>query len=406
MELMLYRSRKRLLQGIKYLLTIGVTLVLYMVFAHKMWLPAIFEKYTGEMVRANTIGLYSQIHFLQTVEEDDDGGLHRQIQYRSLTKWDILDIITRQSDYLFTVDILRSYNNSPVDIENIKKSVFNITTHTGLIEWLKNEKGQYAEIFKYEFLRYLETFKGFKQITIINEDGSVLYSSDTGEKVLEKPVENMEVKNNNLLNKVYSGEKYIGYIQVAMSAMNQNEDLNLPEMPFGMTNIILNNESYVDQTRAGEQDLGELPYVVKGKYVGIRSGVVNKTRVLSGRFGQGSVVIMYPRASIFSYVFKIFLYILLIATIGVTIYSFNKYKTHLNRWFYSSIKGMTEREILLEQAINMQNSSVEFSKECSQKLIELKENEIHKIAALGEHLSYLHSKVEENSKNNLLNDSV
>ena len=405
---MLYRSKKRLIQTIKYVVSIALTLFMYVVSAHKMWLPAIFEQYTGEMVRAKTIGVYSKMHFLQTIDKEDEGSLLVESGSQPLTKWDILDIITRQSDYLFVSDVLRTYRNKPTDMKKIEKNVFNVSTHTGLIEWLQNDKGKYAEIFKYEFLRYLETFPNFKDITILNDQGEIIYSSKAGgsKEEITKPSTNMQITNNIVLNKIHNGDQYVGFIQITLSTTHSEENLKLAEMPFGMTNIILNNESYVDTRNLSQEDINTLPYVVKGKYVGIRSGVNNDKRILSGRFEQGSIIIMYPKASIVFYIFKIFLYLVLMGTTLFTIFLLKKYQKQVNQWFFSSIKVIPVREKLMEESIAMQHNSIEFSKECSQKLIELKENEIQKIAVLGEHLGFLHSKLDDKTKNNLLNDSI
>jgi len=392
---MRYRTRKYLKRTFFYCIFTAVVSVVYILSAHKKILPALMEYYTGQAIRTLTQPVYDS--YANVFEGDETG-----ITEPGLNFYDVLDIVTRESYYSYGRDLL-SAKAAETDVSGLfQKDAHNLATHPGLIEWLSNTRGSYAEVFKFEFLRYVKSVNLVKNITILDKSGKIQYPDKSGSYEGTIPDEDFLIEDSHFFIKVKSQNSLIGYISAEIDRYGYKLDhFSVPEPAYGFTSLfvdsrgkVLNRDSYFAYSNEWIQD---------GYYTGSAGGRKGDARILSQKIGDHTLIFIYKARHWSFYLFQLLFIIALPLTFVTFLLYLRKNIGNIIQWLKAETKG---KEIL-ESAIVLQKESIEFSKECEERMVEMRVAELEKLRLIGRHLEGLHAALENrNSDNKLLNEVI
>ncbi|MES0489623.1 MAG: hypothetical protein ABUK01_06515 [Leptospirales bacterium] len=391
---MRYRTKKYLKKTLYYSLFTIITSLSYFIAAHKKILPALMEFYTGEAIREATQPLYN---YYAIVFEDSE----IEVEESRRNMHDYLDIITRESSYLYGKDLLQA-KAAEADLSGpFQKEAHVLATHPGLMQWLKNTRGKYAEVFQYEFLRYVKNVDIVKNLTVMDNSGKVLYPDKTKDFEGAIPEKDFTIEDSRFFIKVKSQDVLLGYISAEMDRFGYKLDhFNVPQPAYGITALFVDSKGKVLNR---DKFIGySVEWIRDGYYTGPMGGRKGEARILSQKIGNHNLVFIYEARHWLFYLFKLLFIIALPVTLLIFLLYLRKNIGNIVQW----IKAETKGKEILESAILLQKESIEFSKECEEKMVEMRVAELEKLRLIGRHLEGLHSALENRSSDNKLLNTV
>ncbi|GEM_PF-2886139 len=167
---MSYRTRKYILRLLSWILVFTGIAALYVFGANKHRLPAVFEYYTGETVRAYTAQYFYSVKqtnarrrqtstpfsFLNAILLDRDYFNHRETQ----------TLLEEQFAHL---------HRSPA----AQEIIYRITSSPALLGYLQNPASRFAPLFRSEWQRETEQLSFVSSLVVLDQTGKVLLQHGT-----------------------------------------------------------------------------------------------------------------------------------------------------------------------------------------------------------------------------------
>lgn len=390
---MTYRTRKYLIRTVLYTLFLLLSVTVFIFGAHQKKLPAVFEKYTGDFVREHTEGVYDRF-FSDHVSQ---WNLKSQ-RYKGAMLWSILDSIAREPGYVYASDLLDSLSEQMKTIavnRNRQEMITRLRNEISLTEWLKEPGGMFASVYKYEFIRNIETFKYIDAYGVFDNEGKPLWQSRNFSYPLKKPESTpIQINPTGFSFSVNSDEKILGYVQGYWNPWQ------FPDLPVsgaigkGVFSIVLNNKDEVisdiivpeiyEQYFSGND---------QKKYNGPLGGRRYPSRFLSSTRNQIKTVLIYPAAGTGYYFFKIGLYLILVILLVMAI----KYTRRL--YLLVTENKPKARSTWLEEglseAVALNRDTLKLAHESQAFLTNMKVQENSRLEKIAMHLSGIQRQVNQ-----------
>ncbi|MDH4262009.1 MAG: hypothetical protein OEV78_03080 [Spirochaetia bacterium] len=384
---MRYKTKKYIKKSILYVFNTSVIIVLYTIAAHKFYLPAFFEFYTGNIVREKTL-VYYEKYSGSSVESGE-------IDYMNL-----VDYVTREPNYLYIKDILGAIEPSSKQTLplQIKEDVTSISTFPALIEWIKNPYSKYASIYQFESIRFIDGFGSIDDYLVLDKANKVLFAKGKINVNDLETVENSEVnyKKGIVYVPVKHNGSQIGKLIVDTGGLFQF-NLNFENTGLDVSYFLLQVNDNLNGKIINKHisDPGFQKWIRDNNYSGFYSGIHDGHRFLLKNYGHQNLVIIYKAESILFYVSKFILYIIGILTIA-SFYFFIQ-RGYFREFFKK--KKNSEIEELLKKSNEMAMEYASMSLKLQNSFYQLKNQEVDRLRIISEHLGFLHQSVYQGMDN-------
>jgi hypothetical protein len=409
---MRYKTKKYIKKSVLYVFNAAVITLLYVIAAHKLYLPALFEFYTGDVVRKNTLVYYEKYSGLFGAQSS--GAETAAFDYMNL-----VDYLAREPDYLYINDILNTIESGSNAIRSaiskeIKDDVISISTHPALVEWLKNPESPYASVYQYEAIRFIDGVASVHDYVIFAKDNKVLFSRG---KLAVKDDSSQADKSADL-----EYNKGLAWVSVKHKGMRVGKfladtgglipvDLNFENSGMDVSYFLLSDSGKgLEQngSQGGLQNGGTSrdkvvkknisntsfqKFVRDDVYHGPYAGIHDDYRFILKNFGRQSLLIIYKAESTFFYISKFILYIILVSFV-IGLYILTKkgiLSTLLNDLFKK--KQHSDIDDLLKKSNEMTGEYAAMSVKFQSSLQQVKNQEIDRLRVISEHLGFLRQSV-------------
>jgi len=357
---------------------------IYIISAHKNWLPALFEKYSGNITRKYSNQYYATYYQKSFVKKNKDVTRARYSSWR-----DYLDFITGEPRYTYCRDISQSYQNIPeIDFSKYKSDIIKLVSHPGLNGYLWKDNKKYKDIYLYEFLQYAENFENLKLIDIKDPNFKTLWKNGNNGNTGK----NSDVNREEYLNKkgfqifVKKDKNIVGVLSGNWNRIDNFYNEYLEKLNLNVSALIVNQNKEIIYSNKQDPELDILIDSEK-RYKGKFAGVVGEFRVIS--FPQnGNIVLLLYKASSFLFYF---LKALMICIVGgfffiIAFYINKKYK---NLFHFIEFDKMDQ---LLSRSVRLQQDSLELVDKYYQRVIQTREKEVENYQLISKYLALLGEK--------------
>ncbi|MCS6983827.1 MAG: hypothetical protein NZM25_01710 [Leptospiraceae bacterium] len=294
---MLYRTKKYLRKSAFYTVSIALTAIFYIEAAHRRILPAVFEYYTGEVVRKNT-----RPFFFEVKAPSLFFSIH-----------DLLDILTREKGYMggrkLLREILQSVQQWQLQAQEIQKF---LSRDTSLKLWLGDPKGRFADVYKYEFLSQLENYGAVQAVRILDSQGGILYSAKNFESEKLKELKGEGVSAHGFRTAVEVDGKLLGMVEIIWN--RASVILMASANRAGYQVFLLNESNHLVGTRPRGEVLSKF-FFREGtnlRYRGVLHGRQDGYRKLAELIDGFYVVVVYEAVAWYYYFYYLIIYIALL----------------------------------------------------------------------------------------------
>ena len=279
----------------------------YIILAHRGGLPELFDYYTGDFVRDKTENFYNQT-FAPLFEDINVSTAASAV----LTGDSLLDAITREPRYLYTLDLIEAISQATSDIPSgVRDDMLSMSSHPALVEWVKNPRGIYASIFRYEFIRLLDGYPYMQEVAIYNNSRKLLWRRGDESAVarLRQAADWERIGLDGFSMAIKERGRVIGYVQGNWESARMSPFPEISQPGLGVHAVII--------SRSGEllypQELTPVAARLfsENSYLGPLSGTFHDLKVWSSDYGNSRVVFFYPSAPWTFYVLQLDLYALL-----------------------------------------------------------------------------------------------
>ncbi len=386
-----YRTKKYILNTLKYTVSLLFFSYLYIFLAHIGELPALFEKYTGPQVRNATNQIYeTQIQAL--LKKMQVGDYNPSEFYYAM-----LDTVTAEPVYRYTRDLLQAaeHPNRGVPPE-IKDDLESMVTYPALLEWLKSPKGGFAEVFKYEFTRYVRSHGYIRDMRVVNTERDILWKTGAGE--YENGLGENYMDDTGFSRTVKANGRLVGYLQGKWDPAGMLNMTAFSHLAYGAHALILDSNFKVINPDANLASFQQ--WMRDSKYIGPLAGREDGVRFIHQRNPAYTILIAYPAPSWVYYFVRLLLGALLL---GLGAYLYFYISGHWNSIFRQKDEDISAKQ-LLHGALQLNAETLHFTRDAHKALVQFREAELEKIALIGGHLTYMHKKLNDVMQNNNLID--
>ncbi|MDH5717725.1 MAG: cache domain-containing protein [Spirochaetia bacterium] len=384
---MLYKTKKQIFHFIRIILFIIASVVFYTIMAHQNKLPALFEKYTGEIVREKTKSYYNEF-FLEKSEVEL---VTEKERLKNKFFWDSIDYISREPGYIKASDILNSIASN---IENLPKNKINnlldLKSDPALVSWLSNQKGNFASLYRYEVIRKIDSYRYISSWAVLDENKKVIWSSK-GYKAshieLEMEENNVSAAVDRFTIAVEKDKKIIGYMQGIWDIWK------FPDLPFagnqgsGIFGFIINHENKIISPSFIPAAYQRFTAENSTKYIGLYGGRMYPYRFITKTAGNINILLIYPSVSFAFYIFKVLLYFFILIAVLVFIRYIKKLRVLLKESGILSQKKWLEES--LKQALTLNQNTVELAAQSQSLIHTIKQREQLTLAGLANKITML-----------------
>ena len=357
---------------------------IYIVSAHKNWLPALFEKYSGDITRKFSNQYFATYYQKSFVKKDKDLTIARYSSWR-----DYLDYITGEPRYKYCRDISQSYQNIPeIDYSIYKSDIIKLVSHPGLNGYLWKGNKKYKDIYLYEFLQYAENFENLKLIDIKDSQFKSLWkNSNNGSNGKKSDVTREEYLDKKGFQAfVKKDQNIVGVLSGKWNRIDNFYNEYLEKLNLNVSALIVNQKKEIIYSNRQDPEIDMLIDSEK-RYMGPFAGVVGEFRVIS--FPQnGNLVLLLYKASSFLFYFLKALMICIVAGFFfiIAFYINKKYK---NLFYFIEFDRMDQ---LLSRSVKLQQDSVELVDKYYQRVIQSREKEVENYQLISKYLALLGEK--------------
>ena len=172
-------------------------------------------------------------------------------------------------------------------------------------------------------------------------------------------------------------------------------------MAYGITPLFVDAKNNV----LNRKDFNGLnrKWIKNGKYNNPMSGVLGVARIISTNIGDHKLILLYKARSWYYYFLQIIFIIAIPITLFILVMYLRKNLSSVLQW----AKAETRSKEILEQAVTLQKESILFSKECEEKMVQMRVSELEKLRIIGRHLESLHSSLQNNrDESKMLNEVI
>lgn len=384
---MTYRTRKYIFRSVRYVLITSFLTAFYIIAANSRNLPAVFEYYTGDTVREHTSSIYKKWF------QQEPSAIADTAHDTSPLLWNTLDFITREPGYIQasnTLDVLKAKADSLHSDSRRENSLQQIATDPALVNWLRNPRGRFADIFKYEFIRNLDRRSFISDYAVFTVNGGSLHTT-AGYKPDFRRTETAAYSEEKFTHPVRDEGRIIGYFHGRWNPW-QFPDLRTMAGSAGDTiTFLINAEHKVLSDIAGRERISRfLEYKQKKSdshlvYTGPVSGRMYRSRYLSAAGNNITIIAVYPAAGISFYVFRLMLYTIGIAAL-VYLYIYGRKAYHLlrNRQFTPRRRWLEEG---LEEALELNRQTLDLNNTARKVLLTVREKEVETLEKISGHMA-------------------
>lgn len=363
-------------------------MLLYIFLAHTRQLPALFEKFTGDLVRNKTENFY-EVNMSGLLAKAQTGQFQPSAFYMS-----VVDTVAREPSYLYVQDILKAVQTGDEAApEEVRDDLHSIVTYPALLEWIRNPKGSFAEVFKYEFIRYVKTFDYIQDFRVVTRDRNILWK--IGEAQYENGLGEIFINAKGFSQPIYHDGILKGYIQGGWDRAKMIKRTALSDLAYGVKAFILNsNFELLDANMKVEEGSQLSRYIRDNAYIGPLSGRHSGYRFIHTK-SDYSILFIYPATPVTFYLLRILL-ALILAALCLYLYYYLK-----NNWrvLFPQKNEKRDAEQLLQSSIQLNADAINFVRETQRAIVQIKETELEKVMLISGHISFMHKKL-----NNLLQD--
>ena len=376
---MRYKTKKYIRKVVLYTLNTSIVIIIYVFAAHKMYLPAIFEYYTGDKVRELTLTTYEMYFDTTGVTQDNVAG--ESVDYMN---W--LDFAVREPTYLYISDMVSTSQTNGYVVNFMHDKAFAITTHPAMIEWLKNPKSQYSSVYQSECIRFIDGLNLYTTYAILNQKNVIMHSRG---KITSREIE--ESDHAQTLHGVisipiiYQG-KALGRFY-ALAGNESNVNYRIAETGLGISMVTLQPDNKILQREVYGEYLNQ--WIKDNIYLGPHSGIHDGYRYVHKQTIKNSFVFIYKAQSLLYYVSKVIMYIIVVSfAIGlILILKSGAWKSRIHR------KKAIDFDDLLYQSNKITQDYAGLAVKFQTSLQQAKSQELERLRIIGEHLGFLQQSI-------------
>jgi hypothetical protein len=388
---MRYKTKRIIFQIARYFIYTFLLLLGYSIAAHRYYLPAFFEYYTGNLVRSNTQQYY------QKYFGDGKGGTQGTFSIMN-----VVDFVVREPSYLYVSDILDTLSKGSSEVSSkVRDDSLSVSTHPAIIEWLKNPHGKFASVYEYESVRYISSFESFQNFIILDKNSKVIHSSGkiTADYGTLKNNSDLMVYNNLISIPVKSANLVTGRI-IASTLNNMSTSLSFHNTGFDISWLWIDQENKILSDNISNLVLKK--WIQGDKYTGGNAGVSENFRILSRNISAKKLVLVYPVESVFYYTLKILLYLAVILLSLAFIYFWQK--SNLFMLLKAKIQkiGQNKAVELLEKSNMVNQEFASLAVKYQNNMQSMKIQEIDRLRLISEHLTYLHKSANKHREEDIV----
>jgi len=390
---MRYKTRKYIRKTVLYLLNTTVIILLYVIAAQKLVLPAFFEYYTGDLVRKNTAVFYQT--YLGSLAGDASGAT---TETDSGGLMNLVDFMVREPNYLYLKNVLETIDATGEKVvshipRKIKDDMVSVATHPALIEWVKNPKGEYAPIYQYEAIRFIDGLASLADYAVLGNDSKLLFSKG---KAVDFPATDsapdLDYKDGLVSIVVKYRDKRIGKV-IADTGGQAPAELNFENTGLDVSYFILEGDT-PEKARVVRQKVSPVHFqkwAKEGVYQGFFSGIHDGYRFLKKKTDRYNLIVVYRAESAFFYVFKFVLYLILVLFILGLLYALKQ-----KPWtvFFKN-RGQDNLEHLLKKSHEIGQDYAESALKIQNTLQQMKTQELDRLRLISDNLGFLRQSVYE-----------
>jgi len=357
---------------------------LYLFAAHEKKLPAVFEYYTGEIVRGKT-----KIIYLAVIGEKEERVYTSKERFKDKILWQTLDIVAREEAFLKAEDILDSLEKN---IENLPKNkvdtLLNLRSDPALISWLTKPKSYFADVYKYEVVKRLDSYKYILKWAVYDKNKNLIWRSNGFKKSpIEFELEELPVSvtPERFTAKIEKDNKVIGYIQGFWDIWK------FPDLPYagnlgnGMYGFIINAENKIISPEFTPLKFRKYTLESGSVFTGPLAGRDYPYRFLSRQLKDVHVLLVYPAVSAGFYFFRVFLYIFSFISIILCLHYIKKLRVWLT--VKKPFSKKTWLEDGLKEAIELNQKTIELVGKSQDLSHSMKQRELFALGMLTEKLN-------------------
>ncbi len=383
---MYYRYKKRLLRVIYYLTSLVGIGYLYIEAAHRRLLPAVFEYYTGDLVRSRTAELYGAAAFRP--------GDTTSASPRYASNWhNVLDTLTREPGYLAAMNLLehnlKVWENLPRNI-NRKELLLAMGSDATLVQWLRNPKSRFADVYQYEFLYRMDSYRYISGYRIMDNMGRDLYRSRAfDDTAVPATTEKLALEKKGFSIPITDESRLLGYLQGNWDPAWFPDLPTLAANQAGFLSFTLTSAGFVISPDIGYEDLESYLTEIdnRKKYQGPLSGRLDGRRFVSATIDGLTMVVVFKAASWTFYLFQILLYMAAGVVAWLSYAIIARLSAHLRK------QPLVRRSVWLEEDLKssyaLQQNSLELLNESARYLSDIRRREADSIAWIAARLTSL-----------------
>ena len=382
---MRYRTKKYILKTVQYILTVVISTVIYTIAAHTKSLPAFFELNTGDWVRKQTQEIYSATL----------GGSKQKItvsenRTSNFFFWNVLDFITSDPGYRYASVTLDNLTETIKKLpQNRVDLVSDLSSDFSIIHFLKNPKSKFAEVYKYEAKRHLESYDFISSFGVYDLDNNIVIKSKSPVKTNRLHSKGLFLSEHGFVVEIEYGDTVIGYVKGNWNLWK------FPDLPFvgnlgnGAVGLIVDeNDTVIVGNHIGEE-LNSL--IVADKYVGPYAGRKYPYRFKYEVTYGMRVVIIYQATPVVYYIFKILIFVLLGLVLLYAIQFGSKLVNFIKQKTYEPKHVWMEES--LQRSIDLNEETLKVTQESQQYIHELKEQESQRLEAIAMRIASIDQKL-------------
>ena len=382
---MRYRTKKYILKTVQYILTVVISTVIYTIAAHTKSLPAFFELNTGDWVREQTQEIYSA-----TLGDSKQKLTVPENRTSNFFFWNALDFITSDPGYRYASVTLDNLSETIKKLpQNRVDLVSDLSSDFSIVHFLKNPKAKFAEVYKYEAKRHLESYDFISSFGVYDLDNNIVIKSKNPVKTNRLHSKGLFLSEHGFVVEIEYGDKVIGYVKGNWNLWK------FPDLPFagnlgnGAVGLIIDeNDTVIVGNHIG-QELSSL--IVADKYVGPYAGRKYPYRFKYEMTYGMRVVIIYQATPVVYYIFKILIFVLLGLVLLYAIQFGSKLVDFIKQKTYEPKHVWMEES--LQRSIDLSEETLKVTQESQQYIHELKQQEGQRLEAIAMRIASIDQKI-------------
>lgn len=381
MDLMRYKTKKYLKKAIFYTFNFLLICTAYTYAAHERYLPAFFEYYTGDFVRSHTQQYY-ELYAKKYLKTGNLAGAGLDMQ-------NTVDYLLREPAYLYVKNVMDAVSVSSDKLPaQAKDDVISISTNPAFSEWLNEPQGQYAAVYQYETIRFIESFPFIQDYQITNTFGQVMQAR--GAKIEEKgsldPDNEISYQKGILSIPVKFHSKNVGYFY-ARTEFSYDLDLNFANAGYNVSFLVLNSDGKVEKSEITDNGVRNL--VSDETYAGPLKGIHNGYRFILQSYDHFNVLLIYKAASTYFYAFQALFYLVILAFLLVLLLLSRKLDFRSVPAFFRK-RQQADWESLLIKSNELNREYTAAAIKFQSTIQNMRIQELERLHLISEHLTYLH----------------